>query len=231
MKARAQGPLSLRTCSLRTRVPNRIRCPAKTSLDKRLRVITRGADDTCALTAQIGYIGTVWPRFLAGLLAARLASWYHLAWSSLLLPCQANRLTARGCCIQSTAVVSACRTVSEHFTYFPWKYVKSHFSCRVNGLGRAHYFFTEVERMTKHIVIREIRDNRTRELARVSLSRAVTSRWMPGALAPARSSCRRCSSNSASTRHPTFAITNLLITDVGTTGRDIQYIIVILTRS
>ena len=72
-------------------------CPGTTSLDKRLRVITRSADDTCTLTVQIGYIDTVWPRFLAGILAARLASWYHLAWSSLLLSCQANRLTARGC--------------------------------------------------------------------------------------------------------------------------------------
>ena len=144
MKARAQGPLSLRSCSLRTRVPIRSRCPGTTSLDKRLRVITRGADDTCTLTVQIGYISTVWPRFLAGILAARLASWYHLAWSSLLLPCQANRPTAR---------------------------------------------------VPKHIVTREIRDNKIRELARVYLSRAVTTRWIPGALAPARSSCRRCSSN------------------------------------
>ena len=70
--------------------------------------------------------------------------------------------------------------------------------------------------MTKHIVTREIRDNKTRELARVYLSRAVTTRWMLGALAPARSSCCRCGSNSASTRHLTFAITNFLITDVGT---------------
>ena len=70
--------------------------------------------------------------------------------------------------------------------------------------------------MTKHIATRKIRDNKTRELARVYLSRAVTTRWMPVDLAPARSSCRRCSSNSASTRHLTFAITNLLITDVGT---------------
>ena len=144
----------------------------------------------------------MWPRFLAGILAARLASWYHLAWSSLLLPCQANRLTARGCCI-----------------HFPYKYVKSHFSGRVNDLSKAHYFFTEVERVTKHIVTREIHDNKIRELARVYLSRAVTTRWMPGALAPARSSCR-CSSNSASTRHLTFAVTNLLITDVGTAGCD-----------
>ena len=103
MKARAQGPLSLRTCSFRTRVPIRSRCPGPASLDKRLRVITRGMDDTCTLTVQIGYIGTVWPRFLAGILAARLASWYHLAWSSLLLACQVSRLTARGCCIHSTA--------------------------------------------------------------------------------------------------------------------------------
>ena len=43
----------------------------------------------------------------------------------------------------------------------------------------AHYFFTEVERVTKHIVTREIRDNETRELARVYLSRTVTTRWMP----------------------------------------------------
>ena len=50
-------------------------------------------------------------------------------------------------------------------------YVKSHFSGRVNGLSKAHYFFTEVERMTKHIVTREIRDNKTRELARVYISR------------------------------------------------------------
>ena len=117
-------------------------------------------------------------------------------------------------------VVSACRTVSEHFTYFPRRYVKSHFSGRVNGLSKVHYFIIEVERMTKHIVTREIRDNKTRELARVYLSRAVTTRWMPGTLAPARASYRRCSSNSASTRHLTFAITNLLITDVGTAGRD-----------
>ena len=89
-------------------------------------------------------------------------------------------------CIHITAV-SACRTVSELFTYFPCKYVKSHFSGRVNGLSKVHYFFTE------------------------------------GALAPARSSCRRCSSNSASTRHLTFAITNLLITDVATAGRDNTY--------
>ena len=117
-------------------------------------------------------------------------------------------------------VASACRTVAEHFPYFPCKYVKLHFPDRVNGLSKAYYFFTEVERVTKHIVTRKIRDNKIRELARVSLSRAVTTRWMPGALAPARSSCRRCSSNSASTRHLTFAITNLLITDVGTAGRD-----------
>ena len=32
--------------------------------------------------------------------------------------------------------------------------------------------------MTKHIVVHEIRDNKTRELARVSLSRAVTKRWI-----------------------------------------------------
>ena len=105
VKARAQGPLflSLCTCSLRTRVPIRNRCPGITNLDKRLRVITRGADDMCTLTVQIGYIGTVCPRFLACILAARLASWYHLSWSSLLRSCQANRLTARGCCIHSTA--------------------------------------------------------------------------------------------------------------------------------
>ena len=105
-------------------------------------------------------------------------------------------------------VASVCRTVSEHF------------SDRVNDLRKAHYFFTEVERMTKHIVTREIRDNKTRELGREYLSRAVTTRWMPGALASARSSCRRCSSNSASTRHLRFLITILLITEVGTTGRD-----------
>ena len=104
-------------------------------------------------------------------------------------------------------VVSACRTISEHFTYFPCKYVKSHFSDGVNDLSKAHYFFTEVERVTKHIVTREIRDNKIR------------------ALAPARSSYRRCSSNSASKRHLTFAITNLLITDVGTAGRDILYFV------
>ena len=73
-------------------------------------------------------------------------------------------------------VVSACRRFSEHFMYFPCKYI----SDRVNDLSKAHYFFTEFKRMTKHIVIREIRDNRTRELARVYLSRAVTTRWMPG---------------------------------------------------
>ena len=73
-------------------------------------------------------------------------------------------------------VASACRTVSEHFTYFPCKYVKLHFSDRVNDLSKAHYFFTEVERMTKHIVTREIRDNKFRELVRVYLSRAVTTR-------------------------------------------------------
>ena len=95
-KARAQGPPSLGTCSLRTRVPIRSRCPGTTSLNKRLRVITCGADDTCTCTVQIGYIGTVWPRFLACMLAARLASWYHLAWSSLLLSCQANRLILGG---------------------------------------------------------------------------------------------------------------------------------------
>ena len=117
-------------------------------------------------------------------------------------------------------VSSACRTVPEHFTYFPCKYVKLHFSDRVNDLSKAHYFFTEVERMTKHIVTPEIRDNKTRELACVYLSRAGTTRRMPGALPPARSSCRRCSSNSASTRHLTFAITNLLITDIGTAGCD-----------
>ena len=44
VKARAQGPHSLRTCSLRMRVPIRSRCPGTTSLDKRLRIITRGAD-------------------------------------------------------------------------------------------------------------------------------------------------------------------------------------------
>ena len=120
-------------------------------------------------------------------------------------------------------VASTCPTVSEHFTYFPCKYVKSHFSDRVNDLSKAHYFFTEVKRMTRHIVTREIRDNKIRELARVYLSRAVTTRWMPGALASARSSCCRCSSNSASTRHLTFAITNLLITDVGTAGRGSSY--------
>ena len=111
-------------------------------------------------------------------------------------------------------VASVYRTVSEHFTYFSCKYVKSHFCDRVNGLSKAHYFFTEVERMTKHIVTREIRDNKTRELARVYLSRAVITRWMPGALTPARSSCRRWSSNSASTHHLTFATTNLLIADL-----------------
>ena len=64
-------------------------------------------------------------------------------------------------------VVSACHAVSEHFTYFLCKYVKSHFSGRVNGLSKVHYFFTEVDRMTKHIVIREIPYNKTRELTRV----------------------------------------------------------------
>ena len=110
-------------------------------------------------------------------------------------------------------------------TAAPCKYVKSHFSDRVNDLSKAHYFFTEVERVTKHIVTREIRDNKIGELARVYLSRAVTTRWMPGALAPARSSCRRCSSNSASTRHLTFAIMNYnyIITDVGTAGRDTSH--------
>ena len=44
--------------------------------------------------------------------------------------------------------------------------------------------------MTKHIVIRKIRDSKARELARVYLSRTVTTRWMPGALVPAHSSCR-----------------------------------------
>ena len=117
-------------------------------------------------------------------------------------------------------VVSACGTISEHFTYFPCKYAKSHFSGRVNDLSKAHYFFTEVERVTKHIVNREIRDNKIRELARVYLSRAVTTRWMTGALPPARSSCRRCNPNTASTRHLTFAMTNILITDVGTAGLD-----------
>ena len=67
-------------------------------------------------------------------------------------------------------VVSACRTISEHFTYFPCKYVKSHFSGRVNDLSKAHYFFTKVERVTKHILTREIRDNKIRELARESLA-------------------------------------------------------------
>ena len=117
-------------------------------------------------------------------------------------------------------VASACRTVPEHFTYFPCKYVKLDFSDGGNDLSKAHYFYTEVERVTKHIVTREIRDNKIREFERVYLSRAVTTRCMPGAFAPKRSSCRRCSSNSASTRHLTFAITNLLITDVGTAGRD-----------
>ena len=121
-------------------------------------------------------------------------------------------------------VVSACRAVSEHFTYFPRKYVKSRFSGRVNGLSKVHYFLTEVERMKRPIVIRKTRVNKNRELARVYLLRAVTTRWMPGALAPARSSCSRCSSNSAPTRHLTFAITNLLITDVGTAGRDSMYV-------
>ena len=79
--------------------------------------------------------------------------------------------------------------------------------------------------MTKYIVTREIHDNKTRELARVYLSRAVTTRWMPGALAPAHSSYRRCSSNSVSTRYLTIAITNLLITDVCTAGRDNRYCI------
>ena len=68
-------------------------------------------------------------------------------------------------------IASACRTVLEHFTYFPCKYVKLHFSDRVNDLSKAHYFFTEVERMTKHIVTREIRDNKTpRTRTRVSLA-------------------------------------------------------------
>ena len=49
--------------------------------------------------------------------------------------------------------------------------------------------------MTGHIVTREIRDNKTRKLARMYLSRAVTTRWMPGALTLGRSSCHRCSSN------------------------------------
>ena len=122
-------------------------------------------------------------------------------------------------------VASACRTVSEHFTYFPCKYEKSHFPDRVNDLSKAHYFSTAVERVTKYIVTREIRDNKIRELARVYPSRAVTTRWMSGALAPVRSSCHRCNSNSASTRHLTFAITNLLITDVSTAGRDTVYYI------
>ena len=204
-------------------MPIRSRCLGKTSPDKRFRVPTRGADNTCTLTIHIGYIGTVWPRFLADILAARPASWYHLAWSSLLLSCQAY-CTRMFLVYTVRQVASACRTVSEHFTYFLCKYVASHFSGRVNGLSKAHYFFTEVERVTKHIVTREIRDNNTREHARVYLSRVVTTRWMPGALAPVRSSCRRCSSNSASTRHLTFAITDLLITDVGTAGRDIIFI-------
>ena len=64
-------------------------------------------------------------------------------------------------------VASACRRVSEHFTYFPCNYVKIHFSDGVNDLSKAHYFFTEVERVTKHIVTREILDNKIRKLARV----------------------------------------------------------------
>ena len=94
------------------------------------------------------------------------------------------------------------------------------FSGRVNGLSKVHYFFIEVERMTRLIVIRETSVNKHREPARVCLSQAVTTRWMPGALAPAHSSCHRCSSNSASTHHLPFATTNLLITDVGTAGCD-----------
>ena len=48
--------------------------------------------------------------------------------------------------------------------------MKSHFCGRGNGLSKVHYFFTEVEQTTKHIVIREIRDNKTRELARAYLT-------------------------------------------------------------
>ena len=44
--------------------------------------------------------------------------------------------------------------------------------------------------MIKHIITREIRVNKIREFTRVYLSLAVTTRWMPGALVPARSSCR-----------------------------------------
>ena len=38
--------------------------------------------------------------------------------------------------------------------------MKLHFSDGVNDLSKAHYFFTEVERVTEHIVTREIRDNK-----------------------------------------------------------------------
>ena len=62
--------------------------------------------------------------------------------------------------------------------------------------------------MTKHIVTREIRDNKIRELARRL--------WR-------RHACHVVdATQSASTRHLTFAITNSLITDVGTAGRDTQ---------
>ena len=96
--------------------------------------------------------------------------------------------------------------------------MNSHFSGRANDLSKAHYFFTEVERVTENIL----------SLAKFAITKSAYShacisrerRWMPGALAPARSSCRRCSLNTASSRHLTFAITNLLVTDVDMAGRD-----------
>ena len=46
--------LALCAHSLCTRTPIRSRCAGAANLDMRLRVITRGADDTCTLTIQIG---------------------------------------------------------------------------------------------------------------------------------------------------------------------------------
>ena len=63
------------------------------------------------------------------------------------------------------------------------------------------------------------RDTKPRELEYECLSRTVEDK-MDAGRTRAGTLVMSCSSNSASTRHLTFASTNLLITDVGTAGRD-----------
>ena len=65
-------------------------------------------------------------------------------------------------CVVLTYIHSAAGSISllyslGTFHELPCKYVKLHFSDGVNDLSKAHYFFTKVERVTKHIVTREIR--------------------------------------------------------------------------